>query len=115
MKPLSGNSSDAHEFGQVIQDHMAHFHTHFHGATYLVADSLYSAENLQKLAETRLKWITRVPATPGSPPSWPRLILDDGAAHGGPSLPRGAIELWGHRATLGLIHPNRANRIAQRT
>ena len=33
-------------------------------ATYLVADSaLYSAENLQKLAETRLKWITRVPAT----------------------------------------------------
>ena len=63
MKPLSGNSSDAHEFGQVIQDHMAHLHTTY-GATYLVADSaLYSAENLQKLAETRLKWITRVPAT----------------------------------------------------
>src|SRR5215510_1210185 len=32
--------------------------------TYLVADSArYSAENLQKLAETSLKWITRVPAT----------------------------------------------------
>ena len=63
MKPLSGNSSDAHEFGQGIQDHMAHLHTTY-GATYLVADSaLYSAENLQKLAETRLKWITRVPAT----------------------------------------------------
>ena len=29
-----------------------------------MADSaLYSAENLQKLAETSLKWITRVPAT----------------------------------------------------
>jgi len=63
MKPLSGNSSDAHEFGQVIRDHMANLHTTY-GATYLVADSaLYSAENLQKLAETRLKWITRVPAT----------------------------------------------------
>ena len=32
--------------------------------TYLVADSaLYSAENLHKLADTSLKWITRVPAT----------------------------------------------------
>jgi transposase len=30
----------------------------------LVADSaLYSAENLQKLAHTQLKWLTRVPAT----------------------------------------------------
>jgi transposase len=63
MKPLSGNSSDAPEFGQVIQDHLAHLHTTY-GTTYLVADSaLYSAENLQKLAETQLKWITRVPAT----------------------------------------------------
>jgi transposase len=33
-------------------------------SAYLVADSaLSSAENLQKLAETSLKWITRVPAT----------------------------------------------------
>ncbi len=65
MKPLSGNSSDAQEFGQVIRDHIAHLHTTY-GATYLVADSaLYSADNLQKLAETQLKWITRVPATLG--------------------------------------------------
>jgi transposase len=63
MKPLSGNSSDAQEFGQVIQDHLAQLHTTY-GATYLVADSaLYSADNLQKLAETQLRWITRVPAT----------------------------------------------------
>ena len=35
-----------------------------YGLTYLVADSaLYSADNLQKFAETKLKWITRVPAT----------------------------------------------------
>jgi hypothetical protein len=63
MKPLSGNSSDAHDFGQLITDHMAQLQTTY-GMTFLVADSaLYSAENLQKLAATRLKWITRVPAT----------------------------------------------------
>jgi len=62
LKPLSGHSSDAHEFGQVIHDHMAHLHTTY-GATSLVAASaLESAENLQKLAEPRLQWITRVPA-----------------------------------------------------
>jgi transposase len=63
MQPLSGNSSDAHEFGQVIKEHIAQLQTTY-GLTYLVADSaLYSADNLQKFAETRLKWITRVPAT----------------------------------------------------
>jgi transposase len=63
MKPLNGNSSDAHDFGQIITDHMAQLQTTY-GTTFLVADSaLYSAENLQKLAATRLKWITRVPAT----------------------------------------------------
>src|SRR6266850_457652 len=35
--------------------------------TYLVADgALYSEANLQKLAQTHLKWITRVPATVGA-------------------------------------------------
>jgi transposase len=63
MQPLSGNSSDAQEFGQVIRNHIAHLHTTY-GPTFLVADSaLSSAENLQKLAETQLQWITRVPAT----------------------------------------------------
>jgi transposase len=63
MKPLSGNSSDVHDFGQIITDHMAQLQITY-GTTFLVADSaLYSAENLQKLADTRTKWITRVPAT----------------------------------------------------
>src|SRR5262245_54989388 len=63
MQPLSGNSRDAPAFGQVIKDHIAQLHTTY-GMTYLVADSaLYSADNLQKLAETQLQWITRVPAT----------------------------------------------------
>jgi len=62
MKPRSGNSSDAHAFGQVITDHIAQLQLTY-GMTFLVADSaLYSAENVQKLAETNLKWITRVPA-----------------------------------------------------
>jgi transposase len=63
LKPLSGNSSDGKVFGQVISDHIAPFQTAY-SPTYLVADSaLYNAENLQKLANTSLKWITRVPAT----------------------------------------------------
>jgi transposase len=63
MQPLSGNSSDAHNFGEVIDTHVQQLHTTY-GLTYLVADSaLYSEANLQKLAQTHLKWITRVPAT----------------------------------------------------
>src|SRR5918992_990740 len=63
MKPLSGNSSDAHEFGEVVGAHVQQLQTTY-GTTYLVADSaLYSEANLQKLAQTHIKWITRVPAT----------------------------------------------------
>lgn len=63
MQPLSGHSSDAHAFGHLITAHMAQLQIPY-GTTFLVADSaLYSAENLQKLAETRTQWITRVPAT----------------------------------------------------
>jgi transposase len=63
MQPLSGNSSDVTDFGQVVREHIAQLRTTY-GTTYLVADSaLYSADNLQKLAEARVKWITRVPAT----------------------------------------------------
>jgi transposase len=63
MKPLSGNGSDANEFGQVIRAHIEQLQTTY-GASYLVADSaLYSATNLTTLADTKMKWITRVPAT----------------------------------------------------
>jgi transposase len=62
MKPLRGNSRDTQEFGQAIKDHLAHLPPTY-GATYLVADrALSSAANLQQLAETPLKWLTRVPA-----------------------------------------------------
>jgi transposase len=63
MKPLSGHTSDAHDFGDVVTAHIAQLHTTY-GTSYLVADSaLYSAENLAKLAHTGSRWITRVPAT----------------------------------------------------
>jgi len=58
-QPLSGNSSDATDFGQIVREHIAQLRATY-DTTYLVADSaLYSAENLQKLADTSLKWITR--------------------------------------------------------
>jgi transposase len=60
MKPLSGNTSDANDFGDVVTAHIAQLHTTY-GTSYLVADSaLYSAENLQKLAHIGSRWITRV-------------------------------------------------------
>ena len=63
MKPLSGNTSDASDFGQVVSQHLQQLHLAY-GTTYLVADSaLYSEANLQRLAHTKSKWITRVPAT----------------------------------------------------
>jgi transposase len=63
MKPLSGNSSDAPAFGQIVQAHIAPLHT-TDGTTDLVADgALYSEDNLQQLSGTRMTWITRVPAT----------------------------------------------------
>jgi transposase len=63
MKPLSGNTSDARDFGQVVTEHMRQLQTTY-GTMCLVADSaLYSEENLQKLADTGATWITRVPAT----------------------------------------------------
>ena len=62
-KPLSGKSSDAQEFGHVIRTHIEQLRTTY-AATYLVADSaLYSEANLASLAQTEMKWITRVPAT----------------------------------------------------
>jgi transposase len=54
MQPLSGNSSDVKEFGHVIKAYIAQLQMTY-GTTYLVADSaLYSEDNLQKLAETKV-------------------------------------------------------------
>ena len=63
MKPLSGNQQDAPAFGEVIEHHIDQLQATY-GATYVVDDcALYSEENLEKLAQTQMKWITRVAAT----------------------------------------------------
>jgi transposase len=63
MKPLRGHSSDAQDFGEVIRTHVYQLQITY-GMTYVVADSaIYSAANLQKLAQTPMQWSTRVPAT----------------------------------------------------
>jgi transposase len=63
MQPLSGNSSDGQEFGQVIGAPIEQLHTTY-GVPYIVADrALYREANRQKLAQTAMKWITRGPAT----------------------------------------------------
>jgi transposase len=102
MKPLSGNTSDGKEFGHIVREHVAQLQTTY-GTTYLVADSaLYSDDNLQKLAATGIKWITRVPATLRSP-SRPgaRRSASPRLAHSRLSLSRMAVDLRRHGATLG--------------
>jgi transposase len=62
MPPRSGHSSDAKDVGAVVRRHGNRFPTTY-GLTYLVADSaLYNEANLDRLAQTQMKWITRVPA-----------------------------------------------------
>ena len=88
MKPLSGNSSDPQAFGQVIHAYINQSQTTY-GATYLVADSvLYSEANLDKLAQTAIKWITRVPATVRD--AQVSLAHADPSAAGSSSTPRPA-------------------------
>lgn len=63
MQPLSGNTNDSVEFGRVITEHVTQLQT-AHQVTYLIAESaLYSADTLGQLAQSGLKWLTRVPAT----------------------------------------------------
>ena len=63
MQPLSGKSHDGKAFGQVVSDHIAQLPTTCPSASLVADSALYSADNLHKLAETSLQWITRVPAT----------------------------------------------------
>jgi transposase len=63
MTPLRGHSSDAHRFGELVRTPIDPLHTPY-GMTYLVADSALDREdNLAKLSQTQMQWLTRVPAT----------------------------------------------------
>jgi transposase len=60
--PLRGHSSDAQDVGEVVRRHVKQLPPTY-GLTYLVADSALSTEaHLDRLAQTQLKWSTRVPA-----------------------------------------------------
>jgi transposase len=117
MPPRSGNRSDAKEFGQVIKESMAPLQT-TSGPPYLVAESaLYSEDNLQKLAATKVKWMTRVPATwSGAQPvlaqATPQTMtaLPEGyRSHVLPSTDGGVQQRW------GLIASEHRQAQAQRT
>jgi transposase len=63
MTPLSGNSRDTQECGEAVRLHVHQWHA-TDGLTSLVADRALDREaNLEKLAQTPMQWITRVPAT----------------------------------------------------
>ncbi|MCS3783600.1 transposase [Salinibacter ruber] len=63
MKPLSGNVSDSGSFPELIDRHVEHLQN-AHGFDYVVADSsLYSADHVEKLTESGVKFVTRVPET----------------------------------------------------
>jgi transposase len=65
MQPLSGHTRDGKTFGHVVKAYVTQLQT-TDGTTDLVAASALSkADNLQQLAETTVKWMTRVPATLG--------------------------------------------------
>ena len=63
MKPLSGNVNDSGSFPELIDRHVEHLQN-VHGFDYVVADSsLYSADHVEKLTESGVKFVTRVPET----------------------------------------------------
>jgi transposase len=63
MTPRSGNSRDTPDFGEAVRLHGQPWQT-TDGLTSLVADrALYREANLEKLAQTQMQWLTRVPAT----------------------------------------------------
>ena len=65
MKPLSGNACDSGSFPELIDRHVEHLQN-AHGFDYVVADSsLYSADHVEKLTESGVKFVTRVPKTIG--------------------------------------------------
>ena len=63
MEPLSGNVNDSGSFPELIERHVDHLQN-VHGFDYVVADSsLYSADHVEELTESGVKFVTRVPET----------------------------------------------------
>ena len=63
MKPLSGNACGSGSFPELIDRYVEHLQN-VHGFDYVVADSsLYSADHVEKLTESGVKFVSRVPKT----------------------------------------------------
>lgn len=111
-QPLRGHRRDTHGFGQAVRLHGPQWHTPY-GLTSLVADrALYREANLEQLAQTPLKGLTRVPATvraaqaalaQAKPPTMVALQEGD-RAHEWPST-YGGVE---HRGVLIDAEPRQA-------
>jgi transposase len=63
MKPLRGHRNDQVEFAQVVDAHISELCGSDQPLYLVAASALYRAENLDKLNQSAVKWITRVPAT----------------------------------------------------
>jgi hypothetical protein len=117
MKPLRGKSREAPAFGHGVRAPMAQWHT-TDGPTSLVADrALYREDNRPTLSETRLQWLTRVPATWGeaqavltqAAPETMAPRRDGDRDRGLPSTDGGVAQRW------GLISAEQRRPQAQRT
>ena len=61
IKASSGNQSDKVAFGEIIKDQIKNLRNDF-GLEYIIVDSaLYTKDNIAKLNEENIWWITRVP------------------------------------------------------
>jgi transposase len=76
-QPLSGHPSAGKTFGHVVKASVTQVQTSYGTTSLVAASALYHEDNLQKLSETTVKWITRVPATLGE--------AQAGLAHAAPS------------------------------
>jgi transposase len=61
LQIASGNQSDKVKFTKIIQEQIDNL-TNYYGIEYIVVDSaLYTKDNIEKLEEEEIFWITRVP------------------------------------------------------
>lgn len=63
LQVSSGNQSDKVEFGEIIEEQVNNL-KNYYGIEYIVVDSaLYTKDNIEKLKEEEIFWITRVPSS----------------------------------------------------
>jgi hypothetical protein len=63
MHPRSGHSRAAQDVGEAVRTHVHQWHTTDGMTSLVAARALSSAANRPTLAQTHIKWSTRVPAT----------------------------------------------------